>query len=237
MTLTTEASLHKTPTLNPAEDDIYKTIHKAIVERRLPPGTKLTEEILAAIFNASRRRIKTVLQELAHDKCVDLIPFRGAFVAQPSPQEAKDIFEARLVLETHIMQNLNPNEQNTLTKELERNTAQERQAHDDDRRSDAIRLSGEFHLLLANIAGNQVMAEMLRDLIARTSLIIAMYGGTQSTTALCPCDEHDDILDAIKQNNHTRATDLMIDHLKRIEAQLVLEIKPNEPIDLWQALS
>ncbi|MEZ4607395.1 MAG: GntR family transcriptional regulator [Deinococcales bacterium] len=157
-------------------------------------------------------------------------------MAQPSPKEARDIFATRVALESYVIAEVLEAE-GVDWERLEHNTQQERQAHQLHDRSSAIRLSGEFHLLLATMTGNQVLADILHELIARTSLIIAMYGGTRSTTLLCSCDEHEDILENLKQQQLNKATKLMRQHLKRIEDQLVLEIKPSETCDLWHILT
>lgn len=219
------------------KDDIYLSLHKAIVEQRLTPGTKLTEEVLASIYQVSRRRIRTILQQLASDRCVELIPNKGAFVAQPNPQEAKDVFAARIVLERDVIQNAHSNLKKDSLTQLENNIRLERTAILSNSRGEAIVYSGEFHLLLASIAGNRVIAEMLRDLIARTSLIIALYGSQETSLPLCSCDEHSHILDSLQNNDIETSCQLMTQHLISIKEQLVLNTKPVEDVDLKQVLA
>lgn len=221
--------------LTAVEETIYLTIYAAIVERRLPPGTKLTEEKLATIFDVSRRRVKTVLQELARAKCVNLIPNRGAFVAQPSPDEAHDIFEARLVLERHTVQTLPALSKEQLQR-LKQNIDKEQLAHKNGQWRDAIRLSGEFHAILADLANNQVIASVLHELIARTSLIIAMYGGADSPDTLCSCDEHHQILESLATQDVEQSIELMQKHLENIRNTLHIEVKPIIPVDLEDVL-
>ena len=67
---------------------------KAIYEQRIKPGTKLGEEALAGVFSVSRGHIRRVLQALSHQKVVELIPNRGAFVTKPTEADARDIFSA-----------------------------------------------------------------------------------------------------------------------------------------------
>lgn len=64
------------------------------------PGTKLSEERVAELFNVSRTQVRSVLQRLAVQQLVTLFPNRGAFVSQPSAQEAKDVLWIRRTLET-----------------------------------------------------------------------------------------------------------------------------------------
>src|SRR5436189_31504 len=81
---------------------VYDRIHRAILEQRLPPGTKLGEESLSSLFAVSRARVRRILLRLAHDKSVELRPNRGAYVAQPSAQDAREVFTARRIVEAHI---------------------------------------------------------------------------------------------------------------------------------------
>lgn len=221
--------------LEPTDKAIYQHLHQAIIERRLPPGAKLTEEVLCSVYNVSRARIRKVLQQLAHERCVDLIPNRGAFVAEPSPKEARDVFAARRLLESHIITQTSKNLAERHRERLERNIAEERAAHERGDRSTAIRLSGEFHLLLAEAANNNVIADMLRDLVSRTSLILALYGWESATDRLCSCDEHEGIMQCLLEKRSDEALKLMEKHLRAIEAQLILD-KANESVDVWQVL-
>jgi len=82
-----------------AEEDIVESIFEAVVEQLLPPGTKLSESALCEAFGVGRMRIRRALLLLASREVVDLQANRGAFVASPTPQQAREVFEARLTLE------------------------------------------------------------------------------------------------------------------------------------------
>ncbi len=81
----------------------YQRIWEAIVNHSLPPGTRLVEDQLCGVFGIGRTRIRQVLQRLAHEHVVTLMPNRGAVVSKPSAQQARDVFEARSVLETAVV--------------------------------------------------------------------------------------------------------------------------------------
>src|SRR5215472_7189838 len=80
----------------------YTRLRDAIFAHRLPPGTKLPEDELAAIYAVSRTVIRSALQALAHDRLVRLEPNRGAFVAHPTRLEAREVFEARALIEPKV---------------------------------------------------------------------------------------------------------------------------------------
>src|SRR3989442_7261937 len=83
---------------------VYDRLHRAILAQRLPAGTKLGEESLSPLFDVSRARVRRILLRLAHDKSVKLRPNRGAYVAQPSAQDAREVFTARRIVEAHIVE-------------------------------------------------------------------------------------------------------------------------------------
>lgn len=210
-------------------DTIYERIYAAILEHRLPPGTKLVEERLAEIFDVSRARVREVLTRMAHEQIVDLYPQRGAFVAKPSIEQAHDVFEARRLIEPAVLRRLIDN----LTPERVARLRQQQELEVDARRRDdkraIVRLSGDFHMLLADLAGNSALARSMRELSSLTCLIIFLYDAPTATT--CRADEHSQIIDAIAHRDAPRAEKLMLDHLAHIEGSLKLDAASDD-VDL-----
>jgi len=212
-----------------AQDEIYERIYVAILEHRLHPGTKLAEERLAEIFGVSRARIREVLARLAHEQIVELYPQRGAFVAKPTIEQALDVFEARRLIEPAVLRRL----VQTLTPEKLARLRQHQELEFDARRRDdkraVIRLSGEFHSLAAELAGNTALARSMRELSVLTCLMIFLYDAP--TTDSCRADEHTQIIDAIAKRDAARAERLMLEHLDHIETSMKLETATPE-VDL-----
>ena len=203
------------------QDEIYEKIYLAIVEHRLRPGTKLVEERLAEIFKVSRARVREVLARLAHEQIVELYPQRGAYVAKPSIDQALDVFEARRLIEPDVLRLLIER----LTPERTERLRQHQELEFDARRRNdqraIVRLSGEFHMLLAELAGNSALTRTMRELSTLTCLIIVLYDAPTSSS--CRADEHSQIIDAISHRDLTRAQALMLEHLEHIEKSLKLE--------------
>ena len=204
------------------DDDIYTEMFSAILEQRLSPGTKLSEDALCEIFNVSRTIIRKVLQRLAHEKVVDIQPNRGAFVAEPTPDEARDVLEARRIVEVGIMRGAVRLAKNSDIKRLKNMIAKESKAIEQGKHSKWVSLSGDFHLELARISGNHALAEFLRELVSRTSLIHVQYQSGPVGHQSCSCDEHIDIIGALEARDEEAAVSLMDGHLKAIEASLDL---------------
>jgi DNA-binding GntR family transcriptional regulator len=212
-----------------AHDEIYEKIFVAILEHRLHPGTKLVEERLAEIFSVSRARIREVLARLAHEQIVELVPQRGAYVARPTIELALDVFEARRLIEPAVLRRLIE----TLTPEKLAKLRQHQELELDARRRDdkraVIRLSGEFHSMAAELAGNTALARSMRELSVLTCLMIFLYDAP--TTTSCRADEHSQIIDAIAKRDSARAERLMLEHLEHIEHSMKLDVATEE-VDL-----
>ena len=193
----------------------------AILEQRLHPGTKLGEDEIGAVYGASRTIVRAALQALAHEGIVVIEKNRGAFVARPSPEEAREVFEARRLIETAIAGRAALRYTPDWGAALDRHLAEERAAlaRGDDRA--AIRLSGEFHGLVADLAGHGIFQSLLAELIARSSLIILLYRSRRAQ--FCGSDHHAAIAEAIRRGDGALAGRLMGEHLVEIETGLDLK--------------
>ncbi|QRM55950.1 GntR family transcriptional regulator [Sinorhizobium sp. BG8] len=220
----------------PATQQIRDSLREAIVERRLAPGTKLSEADVGKLFKVSRTLVRGALQALAYEGLVRVERNRGAFVAYPSPEEAREIFQARRQIEPGIVTAAARRITKADLKRLRELLAEEQrltgQRGRDARRAE-IKASGDFHLTLAGMAGNSIMERFMDELVARSSLVIALYG--QSTVSSCGHREHEEIADALERGDVDTACRLMIHHIDHIEADLDLRL--NKGIDLKEALS
>lgn len=219
-----------------SDDHIYDQMLDAILEQRLSPGTKLSEDVLGEIFGVSRTVIRKILQRLAHEKVVKILPNRGAYVSEPTPEEARDVLDARKVVEAGIMRRVIKNRTAADIKLLQSMLKEEAVSIEKGEHSKWVALSGDFHLALAKIAGNHSLADYLRELVSRTSLIHVQYQSNKMGNQSCSCDEHGDIIEAIITRDEDKAVQLMINHLQACEEQLNLD--GGEPIsDLYKIFS
>ena len=221
-----------------SKDDIHRRIYNAIVEHRLVPGTKLAEERVAELFAVSRTQVRGVLQRLAVEQLVTVIPNRGAFVSTPSAEEAHDVLEVRRTLEPEVVRRLiariGAGRAAGAVKQLRALVRRERQADADGDRRTAVRLSGEFHVLLAELTGSRILARMMRELTPLTCLAILAF--EVPTAAACPNDEHALLIDAIEAGDAKRAAHLVTEHLHHIEGALGLDTRAAGTVDLADVL-
>lgn len=217
------------------EESIVERIFSAIVEQRLPPGTKLSESALCEAFGVGRMHIRRSLLLLSSREVVELHPNRGAYVASPTAKQAREVFEARMTLEPTIARLAVERATEADIAYLSAHLKMEHDAHHNDSRHEAIRLSGQFHILLAQITSNAVMLRMMKELVTRTSLIISIFGAP--SVANCRDDDHELILSAFKARDGEAATKLMADHLREIEDTLNLDSQNSGAVDLVSLFS
>lgn len=207
----------------PREQKIYQEIHKAIAERRLPPGSKLTEEALCEVFDVSRARIRKVLLLLAKENIVKIEPHRGAFVWRPSVVEAKNVLAARRAIELEIINGAIAEGKAEDFAEMRRIVGKEREALAAKDYSRTMRLSGEFHLALAQAANNPILTEFLSGLISRCYLILATYQRRDGET--CPQNDHLNLVKFLEKRDLEGALKAQRAHFDHIERELDLSDK------------
>lgn len=211
-------------------ETIYRAVSDAIVEQRLKPGARLREDALAEVFNISRTGIRKILQRLALEQLVTLTPRRGASVTRPTAEEAKDVFDARQLIECGLMPDVARRVGAKEAAELREMARQERQALRGGQQSIAIRLSADFHVRLAQLSGNATLAEFVERLCSRSSLILAVYGHRGHLG--CESHDHDDLIGYLEAGNGDRAKAFMSRHLKAIEASLSMVDEEDSAPDL-----
>ncbi|MBN9045016.1 MAG: GntR family transcriptional regulator [Rhizobiales bacterium] len=215
---------------------IAEKVWLSIAERRLRPGVQLKEEQMAAIFQVSRAKIRQALATLEREGLVNIIPNRGAFVCKPTVEEARDVFFVRRTVERCVVERLCQRVSKNDVKALRDHIAKERVANINNVTTDIIKLCGGFHLLLAELTGSDFLFMTMRDLIARTSLITAVYRNTNRCFN-CGSDEHAEIVEAILAKNVSRAVSLMAHHLEHVESELDLQEINDFSHDLRAALA
>jgi DNA-binding GntR family transcriptional regulator len=201
------------------DEHVYQRVFDAILEQRLAPGTKLNEAELAQIFSVSRTVIRKALVRLTHDGVVESRKNKGTTLSSVTPQEARAVFEARRVTEAAIVrlacQKITPQDAESLRDLVD----QELEAESAGDSGKALRLSGEFHFKIADIAANPPLANFARNLVSRISLIVAQFEAPGAP--LCRLqDEHKALVAAMESGNEDLAESLMLEHIQHIEDKI-----------------
>lgn len=217
-----------------SSEKVAGALASAIHEHRLGPGTKLNEDDVGEIFGVSRTVVRAALQQLAHDRLVELHRNRGAFVAQPTVREAREVFEARSLLEPRTARSA---AERVTQADLDRLTAhleEEHRAVEAGEAGRALSLSGAFHIEIARIADQATIFAIVSQLISRSSLVIALYW--RRRTALCESHAHHALMKALAARDGAQAEEMMKGHLLDLVSSLDLRSTPPAPPTLRDAL-
>ncbi len=213
---------------------IVQSLSQAIAGQRLQPGTKLAEQKLADHFGVSRTLVRQALFQLAQKRLVQMEPARGAFVAAPTVEESRQVFAVRRMLEAEMTRAFARDVTPARIRALREHVAREKSALDGQDAAEGIELLGDFHVRVAELMGNEVLAQILRDLISRSSLITLMY--QRAGAARHSQEEHVEIVRALAARDADRAVQLMDEHLRHVEASLAFD-RPAPTQDIAQALA
>jgi len=203
---------------------IAQSLTNAIAAHKLRPGTKLVEQTLADHFGVSRTLVRQALFQLAQNRLVTLKPARGAFVATPSIEEARQVFAVRRMLEAEMTRTFVRELTPAKLKALRTHVKLEQTAVQSGDTGERTQLLGDFHVHMAQLMGNTVLAQLLGDLIARCTLITLMY--QSGSAAAHSHEEHAQIVAALAARDEDAAVALMQAHLRNVEAGLAFEQPP-----------
>lgn len=201
-------------------DRVASAIADAIVEHRLAPGTKLVEQNLATMFGVSRTIVRQALIRLEREHLVRLEPAKGASVAMPSVDETRQVFATRRYLEIPMIRDFAARASKSDVDKLREHLRREQGAIQQPDVRGRTRLLADFHVKIAMIMGNDVLAGVLAQLVSRTSLAAMLYQTRLS--AEHSSDEHVELLDAIEKMDPAGAVRVMERHLENVEASLQL---------------
>jgi len=210
---------------------IVDALTRAIVEHRLHPGTKLAEQKLADHFGVSRTLVRQALFQLSQNRLIRLEPARGAFVAAPAVNEARQVFAVRRMLEAEMTRAFVREATPAKIRALREHVAQEKAALAGDDVAGRTELLGDFHVRMAELMGNEVLAQMLGELVSRCALITLMY--QSASAAEHSSEEHTEIVKALAARDEELAVRLMDEHLLHVEQSLTFDRKvPSNDISM-----
>lgn len=207
------------------ESVIVDRIRRSILEQTLTPGTKLVESSLCEIFGEGRTTIRRALLSLSRENLVQIEKNKGAVISKPSIEEARQVFEARRIIELSLIDQVIKKSTAKHIKRLKSHLLKEQRAFDKGDTSTWIRLTGEFHIELFHSAENEPLKAFLEKIVIQSSLIISLYGTNPAGTGSCCSTDHSDIVDAIERKDKDVAVLLLKNHLEEVEKTLNLHLK------------
>ncbi|MGA5517957.1 GntR family transcriptional regulator [Streptomyces pseudogriseolus] len=193
----------------PLRDRVYEALLELITTRALQPGQHLVESELAGHLGVSRQPVREALQRLNTEGWVDLRPAQGAFVHEPTEEEADQLLTVRTLLEAEAARLAASNADSKGVQALEEILAEGLKAVEADDVDAAVVLNARFHAKVMELAGNAVLAELAAQVDRRVRWYytpVARQRGEQSWI------EHREMIAAIAARDEQSATRLMREH-------------------------
>ena len=212
------------------DERVYAAMSKALLSGKLRPGTPLRERALAEALDCTRGAIRKVLARLGSEKKLVLEYNRGAFVPNPSIEDMRGVYAARRIVEAGLVVTLFGQLSREQVTALRKHVQAEQRAFKEGRREDAIRLAGEFHLLLARTASSAELLDYLQRLVSNTELYKALYDTVEH--ASCAPREHEQIIEALTGNSLARAVAMAMEHLDEHEQRVLAGAAAEQKVDL-----
>ncbi|GAA2962999.1 GntR family transcriptional regulator [Streptomyces enissocaesilis] len=193
----------------PLRERVYEALLELITTRALRPGQHLIESELAGHLGVSRQPVREALQRLNTEGWVDLRPAQGAFVHEPTEEEADQLLSVRTLLEAEAAGLAAANAGSAGIAALEEVCARGERAVAEGDVDLAVSLNAQFHAQVMELAGNAVLGELAAQVGRRVRWYhtpVARQRGKQSWT------EHRALIAAISDRDERRATEVMRAH-------------------------
>ncbi len=201
----------------PSQTEIAQQVVESILAQKLAPGERLGEQELADLFGVSRTLVREALMQLQARGFVEVRTRKGWYVVEPSFEQARDAFGARRVIETGMLREAGKPLQ-TVIKRLREHIAEEREAITAGDAATRTFLLADFHVCLAECLGNRLLADVMRDLTARTTLVASLYQSKHDASQ--SCDDHAAIVAALAAGDTAKAEKLMVQHIGNVQDAL-----------------
>lgn len=203
-----------------SETDLHDAITSALLGGKLQAGTPLRERYLAEAFGVTRGLVRKVLLQLGQEGKLVMHANRGAFVPEPTQQQIKAVYQARRAVESGLVSLLAQQITPEQVYRLRLHIGEERKASQRAQRSVSVALAGDFHLLLADMMENPELFDIVKRLVNRTQMFVALFEPAQASA--CAPDEHEPVVQALAARKSDGAAAAMADHLSQVEHRVLL---------------
>ncbi len=202
----------------------YQKIKQAILKHEIVPGQRLSHEELVLRLEISQTPIREALSRLSQEGFVTRLTNRGYRVSEMTAEEVEELFGLRGALEAYCLDEairvITPEE----IKALEQSVETSRQAIvANDPLVDRYIINKDFHVMLAEIAGNSAVTRVLNDtcekLVLKRRIEGVSHGGFEVLR------RHREIFQAIKRKDGRKAQEIMRAHLQEIKNILLRQIQ------------
>ena len=210
----------------PLREVIFNTIREAIIVGELKPGERLMEVQLAEKMGVSRTPVREAIRKLELEGLVDMLPRKGAHVADLSVKDIMDVLEVRSTLDGLASSLSASRITDEEIKELKHLHTQFENYIEKGNTQGIIRKDAEFHDIIYRSSRNDKLIQIssnLREQIQRFRVIyIKDYSSSKELVK-----EHAEIIDSIIRKDSTAAMKCAQQHIKNQEETIIKAIKKN----------
>lgn len=212
-----------------AEERVFSLVVEAVQDQRLRAGDRLVERELAEAAGANRQAIRNGLLRLVNAGLVEISRNKGARIVRLSAAEAEQVFEARMVVETGLLQSLARNYTAEAGAALQDILRAEGAAYDEGNVVQARHHSRRFHMELGRLAGNKHLSQLLYDLINCQPLLMSHRHGRPSEFS--GHNLHIKTMGALARGEGEEAVHYNNQLLTALKSEMLLDIKAAEDQD------
>jgi DNA-binding GntR family transcriptional regulator len=217
--------------LNPGQDRaltahvyVREALREAILDGRLPGGTRLIQAELATQLNVSNTPVREALRDLAGEGLVDFDPHRGSRVRSLDLDEVRELYEMRIALEPlairRVIGTISPDEldhADELSRRLERTTGL----------SEWSELNRQFHSLLSLPDSGSRLATVLSGLRDSASMYVALSLSANTDRIAESNTEHAKLVEFYRAHDAEAAIEMTVRHLRATLADIELVHRNN----------
>ncbi|MEI3605975.1 GntR family transcriptional regulator [Pseudogracilibacillus sp. SE30717A] len=202
-------------------DQAFNILKQAITNGTLKEEESLPEEKLANNLGISRTPLRDALNRLAAEGLVVQQKGRPATVASFTKEDSLEYMELRSLLEVHNIEKIMHTVDENFITQLMDNVEKQRETIERNSYNDFIELDRDFHLLLASRNKNSELRKMIHRVNTGVNRAFLILSNTVPTSAKDACEEHQEIIEALKKQDVVLARNKMIVHMNNVEKRFL----------------
>ena len=213
-----------TTTRNPsAAERVYEHVKTGILDGRLAPGVLLTEGELAQETGVSRTPVREALLRLEVEGLMALYPKKGALVVPVTADEARDVVEARTVIEVWASGSV-WSRRRELADALEPHLRAMKEAREAGEITAFSVADRAFHEEIVAAAGNAILAKQYRSLRERQLCITTTVMRVSGPRMRQAIHEHTALIETLRTGTKSAFLARTREHLEVARRQAGLSL-------------
>lgn len=209
-------------------DEVIRAIRGMIVEGRVLPGERLSENALANELGVSTTPVREAIALLRKEGLVTVQPQSGTYVFELQPGELEQLCELRFALEPAAIQLALDDPQSGLAASLATIVKKMETAHSESRVQDYLALDTEFHETIIAAANNPYITSAYALISAKMAALRNRLGRDPHHMKKSK-REHIEIANAIRERDLSKATRVLVSHIARKEGSYWEHLDPDNP--------